>query len=277
MLMRLTTIMALIALCCAAGCRNGGGRSDGDGDSDADGDGDADADSDADADAGADADPDPDPDADLDADEAPPPGAGVFLYTGAGGGGPGTDLFVDAVEALLSGGGVETLVGDALPAGFADDYGVLVLMNPMDSIPSGVGDAAQELLDRGGRVVIVMEHCKNGCWGNAEADNALIERLGGTMVLSGEGGATLEMTSLVVTPVPPLTDGVGEIVVYYSGSVDAGDGVALGVVDGGDAVVGYEALGAGDLVVVADSSMFGYVMDAGDNERFVLNLARLVD
>lgn len=250
-------------------------RGTGDGDEPWDGDPGVDGDIDVDADTDADTDIDMGSDADDDVDPVPPVGAGVFLYTGAGGGGPGTDLYVEDVAALFTDNWIDAVVGDALPGRLADDYGVLVLMNPMTAIPATVSDAALDLIGRGGRIVIVMEHCKNGCWGNAEGDNALVALLGGTMVLSGDGGAPLARTSLVVTPVPPITDGVGEIVVYYSGSVAVGDGVALGVVEGGDAVVGYEPVGRGDLVVVADSSMFGYVMDAGDNERFVLNLAAL--
>jgi hypothetical protein len=273
---RIVFCVLLLALTFA--CR---GTGDGDDAGDADTNEDVGVDEDVDVDVDADTDDDTDlggdSDVDDDTDPVPPVGVGVFLYTGAGGGGPGTDLYVEDVAALFTGSGIDAVVGDALPGSFTDDFRLLILMNPMTDIPATVADAALDLVGRGGRVVIIMEHCKNGCWGNAEADSTLVAHLGGTMVLSGKGGAPLAVTNLVVTPVPPITDGVSEIVVYYSGSVDIGEGVALGSVSGGDVVIGYEPVGRGDLVVVADSSMFGYVMDAGDNEQFILNLAALVE
>ncbi|MCK6544358.1 hypothetical protein L6R52_00675 [Myxococcota bacterium] len=202
----------------------------------------------------------------------PPPPSGAFLYVGAGGGGPATDLYVDDVAAVLSAVGPND-VGETVPTDLADRFGLLAIMNPTEPVPSAVGDAAAALLARGGRVLIVMEHCKNGCWGDAAGDNALLARLGSDMTLSGTGGAPLSRTSLVITPVAGLTTGVASIVVYYSGSVDVGSGVALGRIAGGDTVVGYQRAGGGEIIVVADSSMFGYVLDEGDNRRFLTNLA----
>ena len=202
----------------------------------------------------------------------PPPG-GVFLWTGAGGGGPGTDLYVDEVEALLEGAGVEVAVGATLPGDFAARFGTLVYMNPTGDFPAEVDAAAAALVEGGGRVVVVMEHCKNGCWGNADGHNALLAALGAGMRVAGDGGAGLQQTELPVVAAPPLTDGVAALVVFYSGRVIAGPAtVALGQIPGGDVVVGWEAVGSGEVVAVTDSSIFGYVLGAGDNARFVTNL-----
>lgn len=204
----------------------------------------------------------------------PRPPSGAFLYVGAGGGGPATDLYVDAVAtAMASAGDVE--VGEVVPSDLTARFGLLALMNPRQAVPSSVTTAAAGHLAAGGRVLLVMEHCKNGCWGDAEGDNALLTALGSDMRLSGTGGAPLSQTALEVTQVPEITDGVSSLVVYYSGSVDVGTGVALGRVPAGDVVIGYQAVGGGEVIVVADSSMFGYVLDAGDNRQFVLDLATL--
>ncbi|MCR9162549.1 MAG: DUF4350 domain-containing protein [Nannocystaceae bacterium] len=168
--------------------------------------------------------------------------------------------------------GVEAELGDALPADFEARFGTLVYLNPLDTFDPSVDAAATALVDNGGRLVLVMEHCKNGCWGNAEGHNTLLGSLGSSLRLFGDGGAPLSNTSLVVTSTPPLTDGVGELVVYYSGHVDTGvSGVAIGQIEGGDAVIGYEALGWGEVVAIADSSILGYRLDAGDNAQFVRN------
>jgi len=150
-----------------------------------------------------------------------------------------------------------------------------MFMNPLSEVSPSDKEMARYLVRRGGRVVIIMDHCKFGCWGNAEADNNLLAYIGSTMELSGTGGGDLEMLSLSLTQTPPLTDGVSSLVVYYTGSVDEGQGIALGYLAGGDTVIGYEPVEAGDVVAIADSSMFGYVMDEGDNRRFILNLAEL--
>jgi hypothetical protein len=204
----------------------------------------------------------------------PRPPSGAFLYVGAGGGGPTTDLYVDAVAtAMSSAGNIE--VGEVVPSDLSARFGLLALMNPLQAVPSAVATAAAAHLAAGGRVLLVMEHCKNGCWGNAEGDNALLAALGSDMRLSGSGGAPLSETALELTQIPGITAGVSSLVVYYSGSVDVGSGVALGRVPEGDVVIGYQAVGGGEIIVVADSSMFGYVLDSGDNREFVLDLATL--
>lgn len=199
---------------------------------------------------------------------------GVFLWTGAGGGGPATDLYVDAVVDVLTGAGVPVAQGTELPDGFAQLYGTLVYMNPQTVFPAEVDAAASALVNGGGRLVLVMEHCKNGCWSNADGHNTLLAALGAGMRLAGDGGAELESTVLDVTPTPPLTDGVGSLVAYYSGHVVMGpDSVAVGRISGGDVVVALETIGAGEVLAVADSSMLGYVLGEADNSRFVENFA----
>jgi len=206
----------------------------------------------------------------------PPPEvpAGVFLWTGSGGGGPGTDLYPDAVLATLTDAGVDAELGDALPADFEARFGTLVYLNPTEDFDPPVNAAATNLVEAGGRVVLVMEHCKNGCWGNAEGHNDLLSSLGSSLRMVGDGGAPLSDTALVLTPTPPLTDGVSDLIVYYSGHVEVGVcGAALGAMDGGDVIIGVESLGWGEVVAVADSSVLGYRLASGDNERFVQNWA----
>lgn len=52
-----------------------------------------------------------------------------------------------------------------------------------------------------------------------------------------------------------------------------GQGIAVGSIAGGDVVIGLESLGWGEVVAIADSSMFGYRLDAADNAQLVLNFA----
>lgn len=200
----------------------------------------------------------------------PPPGRKVLLYTGAGGGTPGSDLDVAAVASTLQAAGVTSSTGTGLPSDFDAAFGVLWLMNPMQAVPADVSRAAKALLARGGRVVLVFDHCKNGCWSNTGGDNDLLSSLGSEIRTSGTGGAPLSETSLQMTAVPKVTDGVASVVVYYSGSVTGG--TTAGRVSGGDAVIAYQKVGLGDVVVVADTSAFGYVLAKGDNKRFVANL-----
>lgn len=200
----------------------------------------------------------------------PAPGKKVLLYTGAGGGGPTSDLFLDDVAATLTSAGIASTTSSSLPAGFASDYGVLWLMNPMQAVPADVSAAAAALLERGGRVVLITDHCKNGCWLDADDDNALLSSLGSAIRVSGSGGAPLSQTSLAVTAVPKITDGVSSVVVFYSGSVSGG--TLFGRVPGGDAVMAYEKVELGDVVAIADVSAFGYVLGKGDNQRLVKNL-----
>jgi hypothetical protein len=199
--------------------------------------------------------------------------AGVFLWTGSGGGGPGTDLYPEEVELVLVEAGTDVLLGDDLPADFVDRFGTIVYLNPTADFDPSVNAAAIDLVERGGRVVLVMEHCKNGCWGNADGHNALLEALGSGMTLHGDGGAPLADTSLTITAATPLTDGVDDLVVYYSGHVELATGDAVGAIDGGDVIVARESLGWGEVVAIADSSMLGYRLQAGDNAQLVRNFA----
>lgn len=206
------------------------------------------------------------------ADLPPAPGRQVLLYTGAGGGGPGTDLSVSAVRTAYTAAGITAEAADTLPSDFEARIGVLMMMNTRSMIGEDVKRAAQALVARGGRLVVIMEHCKNGCWGNESEDNLLLAAVGSTIRMSGMGGAPLAETQLTITPTPPLTDAISSLIVYYSGSVTAGP--ALGRTSGGDTIIAYEKVGLGDVVAVADSSMFGYVFGRGDNTKFVVNLGR---
>lgn len=215
---------------------------------------------------------------DLDGDAVPEcaqaPGTGVLLFTGAAGGGPASDLYVDSLAGLYMGAGLDTLTDNSFPADFANTTGTMLILNPLEELPEKVVLGARGLLLRGGRVVLIMEHCKDGCFGNAPGDNTFLAALGSSMQLSGEGGAPPSTTPLTLAAVPPTTD-IATIVAYESGSVTVNAGVALGTMDGGagDVVIGYERLFNGDLVVAADSSIFGFMLDQGDNASFAVGLA----
>ncbi len=171
--------------------------------------------------------------------------------------------------------GFATEVTNAFPADFVKTTGTMVILNPLEDVGEKVRLGARNLLLRGGRVVLIMEHCKNGCYGNAEADNALLADLGSSLRLAGDGGAPLSKTPLALAATP-VTAGLSTIVAYYSGSLTVGTtGVALGTMDGGagDVVIGYETLYNGDIVVAADSSIFGYMLAEGDNADFVVGFA----
>ena len=232
------------------------------------------ADADADTDTDADTDADTDTDTDTDTDVGPtPPGDGVLLYTGDGGGGPGTDLYPTAVEAVFDDAGIPVLLTDSLPAGWIESYGVLVLLNPTTELSSGLSGDALSLVERGGRLVIGFE--RTG-WGNTGELNGLLGAVGSTMITVSDqssGGAA----SLTIADVGALTSGVSELKTFYSASVDVGEdgAIALGADSAGVAVVGYEAVSYGDVVVVADSSFFGYYIGQADNTRFIQNFASL--
>jgi hypothetical protein len=205
------------------------------------------------------------------------PGTGVLLFTGSMGGGPETDLYVDVLASMYIDAGHDTMIANSFPGTFAQTTGTMLILNPLEPLGQKVLLGARYLLLRGGRVVLIMEHCKNGCYGNAAEDNAFLEALGSSIRLSGEGGAPLAETPLTLAAAPP-TEGLSSIVTYYSGSLTVGDGLALGTMDGGagDVVLGYETLYNGDIVVAADSSIFGFMLDAGDNTAFVVGLADTV-
>jgi len=86
---------------------------------------------------------------------------------------------------------------------------------------------------------------------------------------------TLEsgLLDLVVTPAPPITDGVSSIRPFWSASVELGSGRALGATAGGYVSIGYEEVDRGEVVIIGDASMWGYSLDEGDNQQFILNLA----
>jgi hypothetical protein len=222
----------------------------------------------------ADTDTDGDTDGDTDADtDVTPPGDGVLLYVGDGGGGPSTDLYPEDVEAIFQQAGIDVLMSSSLPGGWQDDYGVLVLLNPTDALSSDLASGSTALLDRGGRLVIGFE--RSG-WGNTSQLNGLLASVGSSMrTVSDESSGG--RADLSVQDVGGLTAGVGSLATFYSASVDIGSAgaLALGRDSSGVAVVGYEELGLGDLVVVADSSFFGYYLDEADNTRFIENFASL--
>jgi hypothetical protein len=193
-------------------------------------------------------------------------GDGVLLYTGSGGNNWDTDA--DAVRAAYEGAGVEAAVSADIPADLTDTYGILVLLNPTEALPADVTLAAEAVIAGGGRVVLQTEH--SGYGGHDQA-NRVLEAIGSTMTAVEDSQAG-ELT-LALTPVPPLTDGVDEIVPFYAARVDVGEGVALGRLADDFVVIGYERVGNGDAVVIADGSMFGYSLDRADNERFIVNLA----
>ncbi len=216
--------------------------------------------------------------ADLDGNDLPEcgevPGTGVLLFTGGNGGGPASDLYVDSLAGLYGGAGYDTLTDNSFAADFVKTTGTMLILNPLDDLGDKVVQGARGLLLRGGRVVLIMEHCKDGCYGNPDGDNAFLTAIGSTLRVSGEGGAPLSTTPLTLADLPPTAD-IATVVAYYSGSVAIGDGVALGTMDGGrgDVVIGYEEVYNGDVVVAADSSIFGFMLDQGDNSAFVVALA----
>ena len=134
----------------------------------------------------------------------PTVGDGVFLYTGAGGDNYDTDAA--AVEALYAGAGVKVTRSETIAGDITADHGCLVLLNPSQALPAAVGDAAQALLDGGGRVVFQTEHSG---YGGHDVANALLADLGATIrsVEESESG----WPELTLTPAPPLTDGVSEL------------------------------------------------------------------
>ena len=143
-------------------------------------------------------------------------------------------------------------------------------MNPMQAVPEDVSTAAKARLGRGGRVGLITDHRKNGCWLNADADNALLSSLGSAIQVSGTGGAPLSQTALSITAVPGITDGVSSVVVFCSGLVTGG--TLFGRGSGGDGVMAYQRVQRGEVVAIADVSAFGYVLAEGDNQRLVANL-----
>lgn len=199
---------------------------------------------------------------------------GVYLWTGANG--RGGDMNPDAVVDLIAGtGAMVELSPDAPPADLlAAGFGTLVYMSPRDAFPSEVDASATALVNNGGRLVLLMEHCKGGCYGNADGLNTLLAGLGAEMRFLGDGGAPLMDAPMpVAAAVPLVTDGVATITVYYTGHIDPGAQTTSIALYQGQTIVAYEAAGPGEVVGVADGSMFGYTLAKGDNQQFVRNFA----
>jgi hypothetical protein len=200
----------------------------------------------------------------------PTVGDGVFLYTGAGGDNYDTDA--EAVEALYAGAGVKVSRSETIAGDITADHGCLVLLNPSQALPAAVGDAAQALIDGGGRVVFQTEHSG---YGGHDVANALLADLGATIrsVEDSQSG----WPELTLTPAAPLTDGVSSLAPFFVARVDLGAaGQPLATIEGGDwVVIGHESVGNGEVVVVGDGSMFGYSLDEADNQTFILNFAAL--
>ncbi len=199
---------------------------------------------------------------------------GVYLWTGANG--RGGDMNPDAMVDLIAGtGAMVELSADAPPADLlAAGFGTLVYMSPRDAFPPEVDASATALVNGGGRLVLLMEHCKGGCYGNAGGLNALLAGLGAGMRFFGDGGAPLMDAPMpVAAAVPFVTDGVATITVYYTGHIDPGDQTTSIALYQGETIVAYEAAGGGEVVGVADGSMFGYTLAKGDNQQFVRNFA----
>lgn len=194
-------------------------------------------------------------------------GDGVYLYWGAGGGGP--DHEPEAVGDLFRSAEIPVTVSSIVPSNLTADHGVLVLLNPLELEPSLL-DAARELVERGGRLVAVVDHSG---YGGHDVAAAVLEAAGSSMrsVEDLRGGSL----DLVLEDVPGLLDGVAEVKPYYAARVEVGDGIALGQTDDGYVALGYEKVGIGDVLVIGDASMFGYAIDHGDNSTFILNFANL--
>jgi hypothetical protein len=60
--------------------------------------------------------------------------------------------------------------------------------------------------------------------------------------------------------------------VYYSGHIEPGAETTSIALYQGQTIVAHEAVGAGEVLGVADGSMFGYVLEMGNNPQFVRNL-----
>ncbi len=196
----------------------------------------------------------------------PTVGSGVLLYNGSGGG--AYDIYEEDLVALYESADIPVTLTDTIPADFEADHGVLILLSP-----SGFDDtlvsAGQTLLAGGGRLVVVTEH---GGFGDHEGAAEYLARLGSTLVpveRSITGELDLELSSLA-----PLTDGVSAMTLFYAAEVEPGEGAAVGVYEDAT-VIAAEEVDQGQVVVVCDGSVFGYVLEEADNTSFVLNLASL--
>ncbi len=151
------------------------------------------------------------------------------------------------------------------------EHGCLVLLNPTADLPGEVVDAAQAMVDGGGRVVFQTEHSNYGGHGIA---NALLEDLGSSLRSLAESRSGWAMVD--IASAPPLTDGVDELAPFYVARVEVGGGEAIATLTGEEwVVIARESVSEGEVVVVGDGSMFGYSLDTGNNEQFMLNFAEL--
>lgn len=202
------------------------------------------------------------------ADCAESVGAGVFLYYGSGGGGP--DHRPEDPESVYRDASIPVSIGETVPENLADEFGVLVLLNPMNEMPPEVGERARALVSRGGRLVSVVDHSG---YGGHEAAAPVLAAVGSTMrsIADLEAG----YLELQLADVPELRDGVTTVSPYYSARIDVGDGIAFGQTADGYVAIGYEEVGRGDVLIVGDASMFGYALDTDDNAAFIRNFANL--
>jgi hypothetical protein len=194
----------------------------------------------------------------------PPAGDAVLLYIGNGGG--AYDISVDAMVSLYEKAGVTVDSSEIVPADLADRYGTILLLSPTSGFPDAA--PARELLQRGGTVLVAVEH---GGYGDWEGATARLAEIGSSLdALGGSTGGTVQLS---ITSVGAATKGVSSLLIFYYGDVEVGDGVALGTRDDGEPGIGWEEVGAGQVILVPDGSMCGYSLDEGDNRRFLKNLA----
>lgn len=196
--------------------------------------------------------------------DLPPAGDAVLLYIGNGGG--AYDISVDDLASLYEDAGVAADISEEVPSDLADQYGTILLLSPMSGFPEPA--PARELLQRGGTVLVAVEH---GGYGDLEGATAWLDKVGSSLqALGGSTGGTVELS---INSVGSATKGVSSLLIFYYGDIDVGDGEALGTRDDGKPGIGWEPVGAGQVILVPDGSMFGYSLDEADNRRFLKNLA----
>ncbi|HND31431.1 MAG TPA: hypothetical protein PLA94_15625 [Myxococcota bacterium] len=198
------------------------------------------------------------------AEDLPPAGDAVLLYIGNGGG--AYDISAESLLALYEDAGVAAEISDKVPTDLADRYGTILLLSPTSGFPDAA--PARELLQRGGTVLVAVEHGGYGDWAGA---TTWLGEIGSSMeALGGSTGGTVD---LAITSVGSATKGVSSLLIFYYGDIDVGDGVALGTREDDEPGIGWEEVGAGQVILVPDGSMFGYSLDQADNRRFLKNLA----
>lgn len=201
-----------------------------------------------------------------------PEGREVLVYVGDQGGGPTSEAKPEEIASMYRAAGYGAAVAAEVPADFAARVGTLILLNPRaESLSSSIRAAVVDLLQRGGRAVLVMEHCRNGCHGSAPAHNQLLEQLASTLRFDGTVGSSTVLSPLQVLDTP-ISSSNDELAVYYSGAVRGGTPVGNA---GDETVIAYERIERGDVVAIADLTVWGYSLAEGDNERFLTDLAAL--